>query len=201
MRKYTFTDTTGDEAVSFENDIIDRLIKSVIKHRIKVGSAISEADTATEVTQHNNARTSEHYSDSPKLINKPKRTMNLAGAKAACGAIIASAAGNVSNNQEIARRWNICRTCPYLTAVSDCMTCGGAGRVSSLINAVKAKFRKNFLIPNEAGKRYCGACGCTMALLLPTLMTGQKVESEGFNQNRPDECWLKKTSPNYKADE
>jgi hypothetical protein len=192
-----FTDTTGSKPVAFSNANLDKLIRSVIKHRAKNGSTISEADTASEVANYNQSIVDiESYSSSEKkLTYKPKITLN--GATKACKALLNVAAGDVVPDLEIQRRWQICRNCPHLTAVSDCMSCGGAGKVSNLITSVRSIFKKNIRMPHEAAKRYCGHCGCSMALLLPTTMPNQKVEPESINETRPDQCWLKTSSDNY----
>ena len=194
----TFTDKTGNTPVAFTNAKLDKLILSVIKHRAKNNSGISEADTAAEVAAANaDAVDFSSYSVATpaKLTNKPRLTLH--GASKACNALLNVASGNVETNYEITRRAAICRNCPHLTSVSDCMSCGGAGKVSNLIRSVRSIFKKNINIPHEAAKRYCGLCGCSLALLLPTTMPNQKDETEEVNEKRPDHCWLKKSSVNY----
>lgn len=193
-----FTDKTGDRPAAFTNARLDKLIVSIINHRARNGSEISEADTAREVTEANNSSLDiAGYSSSPqtKLTNKPRLT--LAGAKKACNAIINVAMGNVVSDIEIQRRWHICRNCPQMTSVSDCMSCGGAGKVSSLISSARTLFKKNIRLTHDAAGRYCGQCGCSMALLLPTTMQNQKEESDSENDLRPADCWLNRNSDNY----
>jgi len=196
MSNYTFTDRTTGKPVTLSNKKLEPLIASVIKHRAHNNIEYIEHEVAQEVAAANNTKFSGIYSVDPKkLINKPKLT--IAAAKSACGALLNVARGEVEMNRVISKRWDICAKCPNLTSVSDCMTCGGAGRVGDMLNSIRAKFGKFFTLPSSASERYCGFCGCSMALLLPTLMKSQKEESDEKNAKRPDECWLKKTSVNY----
>jgi hypothetical protein len=131
----------------------------------------------------------------PKF-NKPN--LNLAAVKSACGAMLQTLKGNNVPEAEIARRWEICKNCPAKTNVSDCMSCGGAGRVSSWLQSIRGAAGKMFRLEQETGMTFCGLCGCSHALLITTKMEFQKPESEKQNQQRPEQCWLRYDSQNYK---
>lgn len=195
--KYT-TKTPQGAIVTFSADTPDALIRSVQKYRRNHGFQISDDETAKEISQENKYEYKDGIYSKTVPISFPKPRLNLAGVKAACGAMIQTLKNNIVSDTEIYRRWEICQNCPVKTTVSDCMSCGGAGRAADWINKLKGAAGKQFRVEQEAGRTFCGLCGCSHALMIPTKMEYQKEESEKQNQLRPDQCWLRVGGINYK---
>lgn len=102
--------------------------------------------------------------------------------------------GNTVTQEEINRRASICNNCPMKTQIPGCMGCGLAGRISNFINSIKKAFKSSFVIPNNLETKGCGVCNCALSVMLPSKMN---AFSESDQQERPNHCWVKKTSPNY----
>ena len=111
-------------------------------------------------------------------------------------ALVKVSSGEIVLQEEINRRGIICTKCPRLETIPGCMGCGLAGRISNAVNKIKKLFGKNFILPNNLETKGCGVCGCALSVMLP-------AKTEQFNDNdqteRPDNCWVKKTSVNYVA--
>jgi hypothetical protein len=195
--KYTIKMPNGAH-VSFTADTPDALIRSVQKYRRNNNVQISDDDTAKEIAATNGYEHKDGIYSKNLPISFAKPRLNLAGVKSACGAMLQTLKSNIVGDAEIYRRWQICQNCPVKTSVSDCMSCGGAGRVADWINKLRGAAGKSFRIEQEAGMTFCGLCGCSHALMIPTKMEFQKAESEKQNQLRPDQCWLRVGGINYK---
>lgn len=115
------------------------------------------------------------------------------------GALVKLLQGKSATQEEINRRSGICNGCPLIATVSDCMGCGAGAKISKYVNDLKAKtFGGNYNIPNGLSKRYCGVCKCSLAVMLPSTIEAFE-ESEEKQSERPDFCWVKKSSINYKS--
>lgn len=118
-------------------------------------------------------------------------------------------AGGVSVEQgEINRRAGICSaganggSCPKLSDVSNCKTCGGGGFTKNLVkwtSKLKEFFggRKDFQIPNGLDSRYCGVCECSLALMLPSKTQAFDLQKEDDQKQRPNFCWIKQGGRNF----
>jgi hypothetical protein len=195
-----FTDKSGKNPVGFSAATPEILIVAVQKHRRATGVEISDYDTALEI-----AKANKYLIDGNRYskIVEPKKTyakISLGAAISACSALVNVAKGNIVSDAEINRRWLICKSCPSTTTVSDCMSCGGAGKASALINRIRGTVGKSFRIEQEAGRTFCGECGCSHALMIPTLLEKQKQESDVVNEKRPSQCWMRRDSKNYKPE-
>jgi hypothetical protein len=186
------------QKVAFTASTPDALIRSVQQFVRLRAIQLSDDDVAKLICKSNGYEHKDGlYSKTIQpVFNKP--SLNLASVKAACGAMLQTIKGNNVSDAEIARRWEICKNCPAKTNVSDCMSCGGSGRVASWIQSIKGAAGKMFRLEQEAGMTFCGLCGCSHALLTTTKMEFQKPESEKQNQQRPEQCWLRYDSQNYK---
>ena len=195
-----FTDRSGINPVAFSAATPEILILAVQKHRRSSGSEISDYDTAAEIAAANG------YSINGNVYSRvvePKKKfakITLGAALSACNALMNVAKGNVVSDGEISRRWLICKSCPSKTTVSDCMSCGGAGKASGIINRMRGAVGKQFRIEQEAGRTFCGECGCSHALMIPTLLEKQKQEPDEINSKRPTVCWMRRDSVNYKPE-
>lgn len=110
-------------------------------------------------------------------------------------ALVSVARGQTVPQEETNRRAIICSKCPRLEQIPGCMGCGLAGRIANAVKNIKKLFGKGFVIPNNLETKGCGVCGCALSVMLPA-----KIElfSDKDQAERPDNCWVKKTSPNYK---
>lgn len=115
------------------------------------------------------------------------------GAKAA----IQYFTGTAASNEEILRRSSICDGCSLISSVSDCMGCGGSGRLAKITNDIRAAKGKEVLLPASIKDKYCSVCQCSLALMVVTQYEHLSPESDEKQSQRPDHCWLKKTSINF----
>ena len=127
-----------------------------------------------------------------KTVYKTKHLSDyIIGAKA----LVKVVAGQVVSQEEINRRSIICSSCPRITEIPFCNTCGQAGIFASAVNKLKQLFGKGFTIPNNLEKRGCDVCDCALSVMLPSKM---EYFSDKDQAQRPDNCWVKKTSVNYR---
>ena len=196
-RQERFIDISTGSKVAFAADTPDALIRSVQKFRNNNGVRITDEDTAKEIGKKNGYVFKDGIYSNTLQISFKKPSLNLASVKSACGALLQNIKGNIVSDAEINRRWEICKNCPANTTVSDCMSCGGAGRAATWVNTIKNAVGKRFRIEQESGKTFCGLCGCSHALMIPTKMQDQKQETEKQSQLRPSQCWLRWDSNNY----
>lgn len=196
-RQERYMDNSTGSKVAFAADSPDSLIRAVQRFRNNNGVRITDEDTAKEISAKNGYVLKEGIYSNSLQISFKKPSLNLASVKSACSAMLESIKGNIVSDEEINRRWSICKNCPASTTVSDCMSCGGAGRAADWVNKVKGAAGKRFRLEQESGKTFCGLCGCSHALMIPTKMKFQKQETEKQNQLRPSQCWLRWDSQNY----
>lgn len=130
---------------------------------------------------------------------QPRRTMGMNFAEVVTGAkaILDVTKGEVVEQSEITRRASICTSCPLSSTTTDCIACGFGSRLSKFISDLKTKvFESNYKVPNGMDRNYCKVCGCSLAMMIPSKMSAFK-ESDQKQAERPDHCWVKKTSINY----
>jgi hypothetical protein len=175
----------------------ESLIRSVIAHRRANGSTICDDDTAKEICEANGYVHKDGVYSRVVAIKRGSHKLSLAGVQAACSAMMQNIKGNVVSNTEIDRRWEICKACVENTTISDCLGCGASGRAASFFSKIQGAAGRVFRLDQKAGQTFCGMCGCSHALMVPTSMEYQKPESEAQNNLRPDQCWLRKDSANY----
>jgi hypothetical protein len=130
-------------------------------------------------------------------FNKSKKTITLAEAATGAMAVIKYGAGSSVSDNELLRRSAICEACPMADRIGGCQSCGAAGAIAKFANNIRSKLRMQSAIPNSVKSSYCGICGCSLALMVVTKIDNFKEESPTENQKRPDNCWLKTTSPNF----
>ena len=87
------------------------------------------------------------------------RIVNITGAKAAAKAFSEAIRGDVAPPEEIQRRTNICTQCPRYQKKMSATT-----KVSLLLGRLANKNR----VPGKLAKSRCGACKCSLMLLLPS---------------------------------
>lgn len=112
-------------------------------------------------------------------------------------ATIQYATGKAASNPEILRRSRICEACELKATVSDCMSCGASGKISNLVNTIRSARGQEVQIPKTISDKFCGVCKCSLATLVVTKFKDLATESEQKQNDRPDYCWLKKTSTNF----
>ena len=176
----------------------DSLIRAVQKYRQSLNLEISPDETAKEICQANGYEYIDNVYSKTIETTVKKKPVNFAAIKSACNAIFENIRNNVESPAEISRRWRICKACPQLTKVSDCVSCSGTGRFTNWLNSIKAASKTNFHIDQGSALTYCGMCGCSHALMIPARLDSQKEESDEANKTRPELCWLRKDSKNYK---
>jgi hypothetical protein len=112
-------------------------------------------------------------------------------------ASVKNMAGKSASSQEVIRRSTICSNCEDKTSVSDCMGCGAAGRLATLVSNIRKTKEGAASVSSELRKQYCKHCKCSLALMLVTKYADLEQESSEIQNQRPDHCWLKNTSLNF----
>lgn len=129
----------------------------------------------------------------------------IASAFDAARAILNLSAGNIVSEKETMRRAKICLECPLASDTSDCFGCGGSKKIVNKLLELRHEtgidLEARFAGFNQILQKFCGFCGCSLSLITATKIAGFARESEEKNNERPDNCWLKRTSTNYKKDE
>lgn len=111
--------------------------------------------------------------------------MNLKGFTAASKAFIEASRGEVVSQDHMAARFSVCQRgvtgqgCPRYTNKKPIMT-----RISAILGRMVNKHR----VPDAIAKKSCGACGCSMLLLIPSKVL--KPDSERQAALRPSWCWV-----------
>lgn len=131
-----------------------------------------------------------------RILEAPKK-ISLQDAVTGAMALLRYSTGKSVTDAELVRRSNICAVCPLRNTISTCASCGSAGRITNWINKIRSLAKIQIQIPSEVRQSYCGVCNCALALMVVTDINGF-AESDDKNRTRPDLCWLKKTSINYK---
>lgn len=119
-------------------------------------------------------------------------------------ALLNVVAGNTVSQEEINRRAIICYNCKRkneptksgLLESSNCRACGFSKRLNNYITKLKSAFGAGFDIPNNLSDKHCYVCECALSVMLPSKLNAFKHDKDKQHL-RPDNCWLKKGSPNY----
>ena len=130
-------------------------------------------------------------------FNTKKKSITLSDAATGAMALIKYAGGSAVSDNELIRRSSICESCPLIDRIGGCSSCGAAGMIARFANTVRQKLSMQSAIPSSVKSSYCGVCNCSLALMVVTKIENFKEEPSIQNNQRPDNCWLKKTSPNF----
>lgn len=127
-------------------------------------------------------------------VYKPRLTFKdvVNGAKALLGLSI----GDAVDQNEVTRRGRICASCPRMTLTTDCYGCGFAGTLNKFIGGLKGLFGKELSLNADVKGGYCDICSCALSIMIPSKLD-KFNESEEKQSQRPDFCWLKKSSENF----
>jgi hypothetical protein len=129
---------------------------------------------------------------------KPKSQLKMAEVVNGAKAILNVAKGEVASQEEITRRASICTSCPMTSETSDCIGCGFGERLVAFTKKLRTDlFGASYKIPNGMERLYCKVCSCSLAIMIPSKMSAFN-EKDGKQAERPNHCWVKKESPNYK---
>lgn len=164
--------------LSVSKDIIEKHIRENTK---SFSTAPSQQQIATEANK-----------------GKPSLQDVIDGAKA----FIKVNSGDHVDQSEMNRRAGICSygfngACPRLEDTSVCSACSSGGALTRWIGQVKNFFGfKTESIPNNLGNKYCGACGCSLAMMIPS-RTSNFNYSADKQIKRPKGCWAKKGDKNF----
>lgn len=105
--------------------------------------------------------------------------MNLPGATAAIKAFIQATNNDTVDEKEVMRRTQICTSCPKLSNVS---------KFRSVISQQLGRIANRHRMPREIKQNACGACGCSLMLLIPSkVLHPDKPEELAA---RPSTCWV-----------
>lgn len=126
-----------------------------------------------------------------------KRNLSLQEVVNGAFAVLNVSAGNTVNQEEIDRRASICIGCNNLTTVSGCSSCGFGKKIVDFVNKFKKSIKTSFNVPNSLENKFCKTCSCSMVVMLPSKMSAFNEKPE-MNKSRPDNCWIKKTSNNFR---
>lgn len=179
--KWSFNLKIGETSTTITGISFSQVFRKAKNHLSKINVNLSDDDLRKAI----------HDQNRPDPVQSEKVTIasSIKGAKA----LLNYAMGKAVSNQEILRRANICATCPKVSNVSDCMGCGGSGRITSLINTIRRQKGSEVAIPNNIKRKFCGVCQCSIPLLIVT-----KFEDFSKDEHvRPDHCWMNPSSKNF----
>lgn len=172
----------------YEKNILFEIVANEYRQK---GIHYNDQDLMAAIERQSNSKLRSRQS--LPIVKKKTLTETIHGAKA----LIRYMGGQAVTEKELERRSLICNNCPLKDSVSDCMSCGGSGKVAAFINRIRRSKKVEGSIPESLRKKYCGMCGCSLPLLLVTQFKDFEVEDAQKNSARPDHCWLKKTSINF----
>lgn len=184
---YQFRYVFKDKVFSINHPDQDVLFSNAKQELIDKGIFTTDKDLKEAID-----RQSKKVQPRPKLKRKTLSEM-VTGAKA----VVRYTIGNAASPAEVNRRAKICDQCPLKDSISDCMSCGGAGKVANFINKLRRYKKSEGSIPDHLRKKFCGMCGCSIAMLIVTKYEDFYQEDAQKNASRPDYCWLKKSSINF----
>lgn len=142
----------------------------------------------------------EEYRKKPK--RKISSTMAINGAKA----FLKDLKGDNVSQEEFDRRSRICKTCPSYSTTSDCSVCPSAARGLNFARKLRKVFVKEKLKitcvkpgPSKGSpeKEFCSECDCSLSVMRAAKLNMFSYEADAVNNKRPDQCWIKRSSPNY----
>lgn len=131
-----------------------------------------------------------------KAPAKEKKKLSFKDGVTGAYALFKVATGSVVDQNELNRRANICIKCPMLVGSTNCRACGFAKGLANYIKKLKKEFGKGFVIPHGLEDKHCNVCQCALSVMLPSKLDVFKHDKDKQSE-RPNNCWLKKDSPNY----
>lgn len=187
MNKFRYVSVISGEVKRFEHENREILVEAVTSFYRKNNIIFNLEDINRRID-----RQSKTYITQAKT-KKISFSEALNGAKA----LLKYSAGNSVSGKEILRRSSICEKCPLLSNVSNCMGCGAASVITKAVNGIRSVKGAEIPIPKAVNTKYCGVCQCSIPLMVVTRYEDFRTETTEKNSRRPDNCWLKTTSPNF----
>ena len=208
MPEYKQVSSSGS-SVTIQGETLSFLVDNVIVYRRQKGLSPTGYNIVyNEVRNQLNRRGS-----APKPTVNPKnrkeRKLSLGDIFHGAKAYVDLGRGKTVSQQELNRRADICFNCPLISETTDCFGCGAGARLARKVASLKNEVGHTFNIPSgstqtksniELSKLYCGVCGCSALALSLSKMKHIRTESNELNEQRPDNCWIKRSSINYKEE-
>ncbi len=195
MLKYSVIE--GGKRMEFISSNIEELALRVYKHRSRNSGYTLDQARADVVHQ---LKFSGQKDVTPAHLIKPKNEklavpkrnkISLHDAFKAANAFLKLVKDDIVSQAEIDRRTRICLSCPKLEMASNCMACGGSRIATNLLNAAKRALGSDIQFDRAIKTRYCGVCGCSLSLLIPTKLQHFKKDTPDKAASRPNICWAK----------
>ena len=152
--KYTYV--KDGKINTFTHESKNALISIVVSHLKKNNINFNRDDIAIAIARQ------------CKVQNTKKVKITLADAVAGARALLSYTVGKSTSNAEILRRSSICAGCPMIGRIGGCSSCGAAGKMTRFANSVRSKKGSQIPIPTTVNKQFCGACNCSIALMVVT---------------------------------
>lgn len=184
MNNYRYSFGWKGTLYKFSDQNLDALIVIVSDFLVKNNINFSNESLKASILRQSN-------------IADSKKKIGLAEAVSGAKALIRYTGGSTVTTEEIVRRSDICKDCPLISKIGGCAPCGAAGKIANFVNSLRATLKLEEPLPTSVKSSYCKVCDCSLALMIPSKMSAF-TESESKNLQRPDHCWIKKTSNNYK---
>jgi len=166
---------------------IDSIARSISNSNSSISYAVAVTMVSKNIAPVHKSNVDQVISPANKVTKKLSIKDAVAGATSALKQI----GGDTIPQEEINRRAIICSSCPKLSEISGCKSCGFGGKIVKLVNNVKQVFGFGVKIPNGLGSHFCDCCNCSLAMMLPANLIDFN-ESTRNDKTRPDSCWLKK---------
>lgn len=184
MNEYKYAIAWNSELYRFSNSDKAVLLDEVMRFMRKNNINYSVQDVSIGI-------------DRQSKIAHTKKRIGLAEAVSGAKAIIRYTTGSATTSEEILRRSSICAACPLINKLGGCAPCGAAAKISNFVSNIRASLKLQIPIPTEVKASFCEVCGCSLALMVVSRMDAFN-EPASKNLSRPDNCWAKTTSINYK---
>jgi hypothetical protein len=140
---------------------------------------------------------SAHIDAQNATVKKPSNKVGILDAFNGARAILRYVSGESTTPSEMIRRAKICEGCEKLSAISGCAACGAGRRIANIVNTIRAHKKSEVEVPRNVQNKYCGICSCSIPMMVLTKYKDFYRENETKNNSRPDNCWLKESSPNF----
>ena len=183
MNNYRYTFAYKGKVYRFESQSKDIVLSQLIEFHQKNNIIFDREKLSMSI-------------DRQSKMAKPKKKVGIADAVVGAKALLRFTSGEAVSGSEMERRASICSQCPHISLISGCRSCGAAGAIAKLLNAVRAAHKLQYPIPVSVKEKYCSVCDCSLALMVPSKISAF-AENDEKNGKRPDNCWIKRTSQNY----
>lgn len=201
--KYGYTNSDGKFGiVDFTATNAANLASSIIKFQLDHGVTPYTIDEVFDLIDKQNPK-QDRKSNSilSRFKSKTAGNLRLHDVWTAAKAMVNIAKGSTVSQYEASRREAICHNCPLKTDTSDCKKCGGAKIGQSFINTLKHLTRMHIDFTKDTRTSYCGFCKCALSVILSSKLSAFKEkEDDEVNQQRPEPCWLRRDSHNYREE-